>query len=216
MVPTIDAKTLSACTLPDRGSSGSRRVAMSSMTTIRPSANADFVLSEQRPISSRSAADGHPSAGLSRCSVDRYSRMNCSSPARSAGNVPKATACLRSWSVIAVATSWSFDSKWAQKAPLVRPASPIRVATPAMGQLAAVGQILSVPFEQVRSNLRRIKQPVLYANGVHDVMIPALASYVPVQHLDSATLVLYSDAGHAFPFQHARALATEVTNFLAA
>jgi pimeloyl-ACP methyl ester carboxylesterase len=85
-----------------------------------------------------------------------------------------------------------------------------------MGQLAAVGQILSVPFEQVRSNLQRIKQPVLYANGVHDVMIPALASYVAVQHLDSATLVLYSDAGHAFLFQHARAFATEVTNFLAA
>jgi pimeloyl-ACP methyl ester carboxylesterase len=86
----------------------------------------------------------------------------------------------------------------------------------AMGQLAAIGQILSVPFEQVRSNLQRIKQPVLYANGVHDVMIPALASYVAVQHLDSATLVLYSDAGHAFLFQHARAFATEVINFLAA
>ena len=86
----------------------------------------------------------------------------------------------------------------------------------AMGQLAAVGQILSVPFDKVRSNLETIKQPVLYANGVHDVMIPALASYVAVQHLDSAVLVLYSDAGHAFLFQHAKAFATEVTNFLAA
>jgi pimeloyl-ACP methyl ester carboxylesterase len=86
----------------------------------------------------------------------------------------------------------------------------------AMGQFAAIGQVLSVPFDTVRSNLEAIKQPVLYANGVHDVMIPALASYVAVQHLDSAILVLYSDAGHAFLFQHARAFATEVTNFLAA
>jgi pimeloyl-ACP methyl ester carboxylesterase len=86
----------------------------------------------------------------------------------------------------------------------------------AMGQLAAVGQILSVPFEQVRSNLQLIEQPVLYAIGVHDVMIPALASYVAVQQLDWATPVLYSDAGHAFLFQHARAFATEVTNLLAA
>jgi pimeloyl-ACP methyl ester carboxylesterase len=86
----------------------------------------------------------------------------------------------------------------------------------AMAQLAAIGQILSVPFDEVRSNLEAIKQPILYANGVHDVMIPALASYVAVQHLDSAILVLYSDAGHAFLFQHARAFATEVTNFLAA
>jgi len=86
----------------------------------------------------------------------------------------------------------------------------------AMAQLAAIGQDSSVPFDKVRSNLEAIKQPVLYANGVHDVMISALASYVAVQHLDSAILVLYSDAGHAFLFQHARAFATEVTNFLAA
>ncbi len=84
----------------------------------------------------------------------------------------------------------------------------------AMGQLTALGQLLSVPFDTVRSNLKTIKQPVLYANGMHDVMISALASYVAVQHLDSAILVLYSDAGHAFLFQHARAFATEVTSFL--
>ncbi len=72
---------------------------------------------------------------------------------------------------------------------------------------------MAVPFEQVRANLETIKQPVLYANGVHDVMVPALASYVAVQHLDSATLVLYSDAGHAFLFQHATAFTTEVANF---
>lgn len=86
----------------------------------------------------------------------------------------------------------------------------------AMGQLQAVAKILAVPFDEVRSTLEGIKQPVLYANGVHDVMIPALASYVAVQHLDDATLVLYSDAGHAFLFQHARAFTTQVANFLAA
>lgn len=86
----------------------------------------------------------------------------------------------------------------------------------AMGQLTAIGQAMSVPFDIVQSNLEAIKQPVLYANGIHDVMISAVASYVAVQHLDSAILVLYSDAGHAFLFQHARAFATEVTNFLAA
>jgi hypothetical protein len=31
----------------------------------------------------------------------------------------------------------------------------------------------------------------------------------------TATLILYSDAGPAFLFQHAKALTTEVTNFLA-
>ncbi|MYV54065.1 alpha/beta hydrolase [Streptomyces sp. SID3212] len=85
----------------------------------------------------------------------------------------------------------------------------------ARGQLTAVAKLQSVPFDQVRSHLESIKQPVLYANGVQDVMIPALASYVAVQHLDSAVLVLYSDAGHGFLFQHAEAFAAQVTNFLA-
>jgi pimeloyl-ACP methyl ester carboxylesterase len=85
----------------------------------------------------------------------------------------------------------------------------------ALGQLQAVAEILAVPFDVARATLEAVTQPVLYANGVHDVMIPALASYVAVQHLNSATLVLYSDAGHAFLFQHAKSFATEVNNFLA-
>lgn len=94
--------------------------------------------------------------------------------------------------------------------------APVVSEEAAMGQFIAAGKLMSIPFERVQSELESIKQPVLYANGVHDVMIPAIASYVAVQHLDSATLVLYSDAGHAFLFQHARAFATEVSNFLAA
>jgi pimeloyl-ACP methyl ester carboxylesterase len=86
----------------------------------------------------------------------------------------------------------------------------------AMGQLQAVAKILAVPFDEVRSTLEATKKPVLYANGVHDVMIPAIASYVAVQYLDDATLVLYSDAGHAFLFQHARTFTTQVAHFLAA
>lgn len=86
----------------------------------------------------------------------------------------------------------------------------------AEGLLTAVAKLLERPFERARAELEAIKHPVLYANGVHDVMIPAHASYVAVQHLDSATLILYSDAGHAFLFQHGKKFATEVTNFLAA
>jgi pimeloyl-ACP methyl ester carboxylesterase len=55
-----------------------------------------------------------------------------------------------------------------------------------------------------------------YANGLHDVMIPAHNSYVAVQHLDNATLVLYTGAGHAFLFQYAKAFTKQVADFLAA
>jgi pimeloyl-ACP methyl ester carboxylesterase len=84
------------------------------------------------------------------------------------------------------------------------------------GLLTAVGKLLARPFDEVAVELETIKQPVLYANGLRDVMIPAHASYVAVQHLDNATLVLYSDSGHGFLFQHAKAFATEVTQFLGA
>ncbi|MFC4507722.1 MULTISPECIES: alpha/beta fold hydrolase [Streptomyces] len=86
----------------------------------------------------------------------------------------------------------------------------------ANGQLAAVGMLLAVPFDEVQAELEAIKQPVLYANGLHDVMIPAHNSYVAVQHLADATLVLYTGAGHAFLFQYAKEFVAQVTNFLAA
>jgi pimeloyl-ACP methyl ester carboxylesterase len=87
--------------------------------------------------------------------------------------------------------------------------------TAEQGQLTAIANSASIPFEQVRANLQAITHPVLYANGTQDVMIPVIASYVAVQHLQSAVLVLYSDAGHGFLFQHAKDFATQVTNFLA-
>lgn len=47
-------------------------------------------------------------------------------------------------------------------------------------------------------------------------MVPAHASYVAVQHLADATLLLYGDAYHAFLFQHAKAFTKQVADFLAA
>lgn len=85
----------------------------------------------------------------------------------------------------------------------------------AMGQIAAIGKDAAIPFDQVRADLESIKQPVLYATGMKDAMIPALASYTAVQHLTDATLVVYGDAGHAFLFQHAKDFAAQVTAFLA-
>ncbi|GAA4002188.1 alpha/beta hydrolase [Streptomyces plumbiresistens] len=85
-----------------------------------------------------------------------------------------------------------------------------------LGQITAIAKDSAIPFEQVRADLETIKHPVLYATGMRDVMIPALASYTAVQHLPNATLVAYSDAGHGFPFQHPKAFATQVTTFLAA
>ena len=65
------------------------------------------------------------------------------------------------------------------------------------------------------SRLAELKQPTLVANGVHDVMVGAYDSYVMSQHLPDAELVLYSDAGYGFLFQHAERFADRVNRFLA-
>ncbi|MFF4616242.1 alpha/beta fold hydrolase [Nonomuraea jabiensis] len=57
--------------------------------------------------------------------------------------------------------------------------------------------------------------PVLVANGAHDVVIHAYAAYAMSQRLPNAKIVLYSDAGHGFLFQHIEDFAAEVGRFLA-
>ncbi|MCX2714570.1 alpha/beta fold hydrolase [Mycolicibacterium sp. J2] len=62
--------------------------------------------------------------------------------------------------------------------------------------------------------LSELKLPVLVANGAHDVMINSYASYVMSKQLPDAKVVLYSDAGHGFLFQHIDDFAHEVNRFL--
>jgi hypothetical protein len=52
------------------------------------------------------------------------------------------------------------------------------------------------------------------ANGAHDVLIHAYASYAMSQRLPNGKIILYSDAGHGFLFQHHADLAREVAEFL--
>jgi pimeloyl-ACP methyl ester carboxylesterase len=85
----------------------------------------------------------------------------------------------------------------------------------ARGQINAIARDAVIPFEQVQADLARINQPVLYATGMQDVMIPALAAFAAVQHIPHAVLLAYGDAGHAFLFQHAREFSTQVRTFLA-
>lgn len=66
----------------------------------------------------------------------------------------------------------------------------------------------------VWDRLGELTLPVLVANGAHDVMVHAFASYAMSQRLPHAKIILYSDAGHAFLFQHAEEFGHEVLRFL--
>lgn len=82
------------------------------------------------------------------------------------------------------------------------------------GHLTAIGENAAIPFDQVLTDLRKIEQPVLYATGLHDAMTPAVVSYTAAENTGNATLIGYSDAGHAFLFQHAESFADQVARFL--
>ncbi|MEU0497472.1 alpha/beta hydrolase [Mycobacterium sp. NPDC006124] len=77
------------------------------------------------------------------------------------------------------------------------------------GQLTAVAT-----FAGYYDRLGELTLPVLVANGARDVMINSYATYAMSQKLPDAKVVLYSDAGHGFLFQHVEDFAHEVDRFL--
>jgi pimeloyl-ACP methyl ester carboxylesterase len=56
-----------------------------------------------------------------------------------------------------------------------------------------------------KPRLSELAVPVLVANGVDDVMVPAENSFVIARNAPDAKLVLYPRSGHAFLFQYADA-----------
>jgi pimeloyl-ACP methyl ester carboxylesterase len=66
-----------------------------------------------------------------------------------------------------------------------------------------------------RPHLGELRMPVLVANGIADVMVPAEHSFALAQKTPRAKLILYPDAGHAFLFQYAEDFCAEVLRFTA-
>jgi pimeloyl-ACP methyl ester carboxylesterase len=68
--------------------------------------------------------------------------------------------------------------------------------------------------EQAPSDMSTIRQPVLVANGEHDLMVPSSNSADLARRLPDATLKLYPDAGHGGVFQYHQEFVDEVLDFL--
>ena len=65
------------------------------------------------------------------------------------------------------------------------------------------------------AKLKEIEQPTFVFNGVNDVMIPTINSYILAQHLPDARLILYPNSGHGALFQYPHQFCAEVKFFLA-
>lgn len=87
---------------------------------------------------------------------------------------------------------------------------PLTTAASAMAQLKAIGA-----WKGVRDRLRDLIQPVLVANGAHDVMLPAYRSFILSQEAPNAKLIVYPDAGHGFLFQEIEDFSLQIDRFLA-
>lgn len=83
----------------------------------------------------------------------------------------------------------------------------------AMGAVQAQGMAMGT-WPGTRSRLKQLAMPVLVANGVHDVLMPAYGTYVIAREAPDAKALLYPNAGHAFLFQYADDFAAEVNRFL--
>jgi pimeloyl-ACP methyl ester carboxylesterase len=69
-------------------------------------------------------------------------------------------------------------------------------------------------WQGARARLQQLTLPVLAANGVHDVLMPAFGTYVIAHEAPDAKALLYPGAGHAFLFQYAPDFTAEVDKFL--
>ena len=51
------------------------------------------------------------------------------------------------------------------------------------------------------TELQAIRQPTLVVNGIRDVMVPTINSFILSQNIPNAQLVIYPDSGHGSLFQ---------------
>lgn len=68
--------------------------------------------------------------------------------------------------------------------------------------------------DENNKQLRSIKQPALIVNGSEDVMVDSINSYLMLQNIPNAKLVLWSNSGHGALFQYGNDFTNEVNNFL--
>jgi pimeloyl-ACP methyl ester carboxylesterase len=90
---------------------------------------------------------------------------------------------------------------------------------PASGPEVAQAQLAAfrdweLPGNELFADLKRIQQPTLVVNGVHDEMIPVHNSYRLVENLPNAVLLIYPDAGHGSLFQWHAPFARQANEFL--
>ena len=91
---------------------------------------------------------------------------------------------------------------------------PVATVPVMQGQGKAIGAWGAASNDDYISRLKEIRVPVLVVNGSDDIMIPSVNAFDLSQHIPSAQLILYPDAGHGALFQYAELFVAHANLFL--
>ena len=105
----------------------------------------------------------------------------------------------------------AFTERLAQRTTDLEPASGPEVAAAQIAAFREWGRFSGERF----ADLKKIRQPALVVNGIHDEMIAVSNSYSLGEHLPNAVLLTYPDAGHGSLFQFHESFTRQATAFLA-
>jgi pimeloyl-ACP methyl ester carboxylesterase len=104
----------------------------------------------------------------------------------------------------------AFVARLEQRADDLDPASGPEVAKAQIAAFREWERFSGEPFAE----LKRIVQPTLVVNGIHDEMIPVANSYALGEHLPNAVLLTYPDSGHGSLFQFHESFTRQAAAFL--
>ena len=84
----------------------------------------------------------------------------------------------------------------------------------AEAQLEAIREWGTIPASDRYSTLKNITHPTLIVHGSKDVVVMPINSYILVEHLPNAQLIVYPDSSHGAQYQHAELFLKHAKLFL--
>jgi pimeloyl-ACP methyl ester carboxylesterase len=84
----------------------------------------------------------------------------------------------------------------------------------AVAQLAAIREWGNTPTTDRYATLKNITHATLIVHGNKDVVVAPINALILAEHLPNAQLIVYPDASHGAPYQHARTFLRHVELFL--